>query len=160
MKREMVTNEMNRYLFYDNEMRVFAFKKGERKKKILLPTDYIYTEFGNKKFVSFYKEVLGQYLRAFEFLVDAISKEPVVLRENNYFNEFQYRKICHYYMMEKKFTESEWADLQEKSYLQGLYVEMKPIDEFLSFNQRRYDIGINDTKACEVLKRKLVKESE
>lgn len=33
MKKEMVTNEMNRYLFYDNEMRVFAFKKGERKKK-------------------------------------------------------------------------------------------------------------------------------
>lgn len=60
----------------------------------------------------------------------------------------------------KKFTESEWVDLQEKSNLQGLYVEMKPIDEFLSFNQRRYDIGINDTKACEVLKRKLVKESE
>lgn len=160
MKTGMVTNKMNRYLFYDNKMSVFTFQRGERKKKILLPTNYIYTEFGKKKFETFYQEFLKQYLREleFEFLVEAISKEPVVLRENNCINEFPYRKICYYYMMERTFTESEWGDLQEKSYHQGLQVEMKPIDEFLSFNKKEYEIGINDTKACEALKRKLVKE--
>ena len=39
MKKGIVTNEMNRYLFYDDEMKVLAFKKGKKKKKILLPID-------------------------------------------------------------------------------------------------------------------------
>lgn len=86
--------------------------------------------------------------------------ESVILRENNRFNEFQYQKICYYYIMNRLFTKREWEDIQENSYYQGIDVEMKPIDEFISFNPRRYDIGINDSKACEVLQRKLVKESE
>ncbi len=160
MKEGIVTNKMNRYLFYDDEMKVLAFKKGKKKKKILLPIDYIYTEFGSKKFEAFYKAFLTQHLKEAEFLVKNVSMESVILRENNRFNEFQYQKICYYYIMNRLFTKREWEDIQENSYYQGIDVEMKPIDEFISFNPRRYDIGINDSKACEVLQRKLVKESE
>lgn len=55
MKKGIVTNEMNRYLFYDDEMKVLAFKKGKKKKKILLPIDYIYTEFLVKNLKPFIK---------------------------------------------------------------------------------------------------------
>lgn len=160
MKKGIVTNEMYRYLFFDDDKRVFVFKKGERKKKILLPTEYVYTEFGNKKFENFYKEFLNQYLETAYFLVKNVSMEQVILHEKNRINEFPYQKICHYYMMKKNFTEAEWMEIQEKSSYQWLDVEMKPVDEFISFNPKRYDIGINDSKACEVLQRKLRKERE
>ena len=86
MKEGIVTNKMNRYLFYDDEMKVLAFKKGKKKKKILLPIDYIYTEFGSKKFEAFYKAFLTQHLKEAEFLVKNVSMESVILRENNIFN--------------------------------------------------------------------------